>query len=294
MPAADIDVDAALVRTLLSEQHPDLADLPLYEAVEGWDNKLFRLGNLLAVRVPRRVVSARLIEHEQRWLPQLTSTLPLPVPTPIRFGRPGRSFPWSWSVVPWLPGDTALGANIDGESVADNLGAFLQALHRPAPADAPVNTWRGVGLAARNELLQHDLDCLGTEVDRGAVLALWKRMLDVEPWCGPRFWIHGDLHPGNLLLESRRLAAVVDFGDLTSGDPATDLSVAWMLLPPECCARFRRAARTASNPIDDATWRRARGWALALGVSYLAHSGTAEPLALLGRATISAALADGP
>ena len=114
----------------------------------------------------------------------------------------------------------------------------------------------------------------------------------IPTWVGPPLWIHGDLHPGNLLIREGELCAVIDFGDLTAGDPATDLSVAWMLLPAAAWPAFRASARLADNPIDDATWRRARGWAIALGLAYLASSSDDERLDALGRATIDAALCD--
>jgi aminoglycoside phosphotransferase (APT) family kinase protein len=234
-----------------------------------------------------------LIEHEQRWLPHLASRLPLPIPSPVRVGQPSHEFPWRWSVVPWFSGETADRVPIaDGEAVAVSLGRFLEALHRPAPADAPGNPWRGVDLTQRTPLLERHLSVVDALVDRRAIVALWERLAATPPWCGPPLWIHGDLHPGNLLIENGRLSAVIDFGDLTSGDPATDLSVAWMLLPPRHRPAFRAAARSSSDSIDEDTWRRARAWALALGVSYLANSRDDEPLAALGRTTIGAALAD--
>ena len=82
IPAADVEIDAPLVRALLNAQHPDLASLPLIDVGTGWDNKVYRLGDGLAVRLPRRAAAAALIEHEQRWLPELASRLPLPIPTP--------------------------------------------------------------------------------------------------------------------------------------------------------------------------------------------------------------------
>jgi GrpB-like predicted nucleotidyltransferase (UPF0157 family)/aminoglycoside phosphotransferase (APT) family kinase protein len=288
---AEAPIDVTLVQELLREQHEDLSGLPLEESFSGWDNTMFRLGQQLAVRLPRRATSAALVQSEQRWLPHLSPQLPLQVPAPVRIGLPGRRFQWPWSIVPWFAGDTALDVPVfDANSVADALGAFLQALHRPAPPEAPRNPWRGVALAVRTGLLRRDVGRLGSDVDRDAVFELWKRALAAEEWNGPPLWIHGDLHPGNLLIENGRLSAVVDFGDLTSGDPATDFSVAWMLLPRSHRDRFRAAVRPASNPVDDNTWLRARGWALALGVAYRASSRDDEPLAALGKATIAAAL----
>jgi GrpB-like predicted nucleotidyltransferase (UPF0157 family)/aminoglycoside phosphotransferase (APT) family kinase protein len=286
-----IDVD--LVHELLREQHKDLSELPLSESSSGWDNKLFRLGEQLAVRLPRRATSATLVHHEQRWLPLLSPQLPLSTPAPIRIGHPGPRFQWPWSIVPWLSGQSALDVTaVDAGAMADALGAFLQALHRPAPEDAPRNRWRGVPLAERSELLHRDVERLGRSVDCEAVFKLWDRALAAGAWSGPPLWIHGDLHPGNLLIESGRLSAVVDFGDLTSGDPAADFSVAWMLMPSSHRDRFRAAFRPPSNPVDDDTWLRARGWALALGIAYASSARDGEPLAALGHATIAAALRD--
>jgi len=292
-PSADVHVDSSVVRQLLREQHPDLSELTVSDSVEGWDNHMFRLGDELAVRLPRRGASADLIENEQRWLPQLARQLPLPIPAPIRTGRPGCGFPWRWSVVPWLEGDTALGAShLDVAVIAKTIARFLRSLHLPAPAEAPANPWRGVPLAERTELLHRGLSQLEGRVERAAILDLWQRALAAAPWRGPRLWVHGDLHPANLLIRKGRLSAVIDFGDLTAGDPATDLSVAWMLLPPSLRSVFRVSSRPASHPVDDDTWTRARGWAIALGVAYLAGSRDDEPLAALGRGTIQAALGD--
>ena len=112
-PPAEVTIDSNLVRALLREQHADLASLTLVDAGEGWDNRLFRLGEKLAVRMPRRAASVVLIEQEQRWLPELSARLPVPIPVPVRIGRPGCGYPWCWSVVPWLPGESALLAPSD-------------------------------------------------------------------------------------------------------------------------------------------------------------------------------------
>jgi aminoglycoside phosphotransferase (APT) family kinase protein len=130
---------------------------------------------------------------------------------------------------------------------------------------------------------------LGTLLDRHAVLDAWSRVLEVPRWSGPPVWLHGDLHPANVLVHSGRVAAVIDFGDITAGDPATDLSIAWMILP----AAARPAFRAAAGVIDDDTWTRARGWALALAVAYLANSADNPQIARVGRYTLAAVLADG-
>lgn len=287
-PAADVVVGPSLVQALLQKQHPDLAHLVPVKVAEGWDNALFRLGDELAVRLPRRAASATLIEHEQRWLPELSARLSVPVPVPVRVGVPSPMFGWSWSVVRWLPGQSLLHAPLpDPVATGAVLERFLRALHQPAPVDAPRNPWRGVPLDARTAALHKHLQQLDGVVDRAAALGLWDRALSAPPWPGPPLWLHGDLHPGNLLVSDGHLSGVIDFGDLTSGDPATDLSLLWML-PRAIRSRFEAWTSVGDEP--DALRMRARGWSLALGLAYLAQSRGDAAMAALGQRTIVAAL----
>ncbi len=263
-PAAEFHVDVALVRALLHDQHPDLAGLPLEVVASGWDNVLVRAGTELAVRLPRRAAAAELVEHEQRWLGGIAARVAdvVPVPAPLRTGRPALDYPWAWSVVPWLPGRPA-GDRAQGERVATDLAAFVTRLHVPAPADAPVNPVRAVPLATRTAAVTARL---ATEpVPRAEELAaVWRTAVAAPVHTGPAVWVHGDLHPFNLLvtptaLGDARLAAVVDFGDVTAGDPAVDLATRWLTLD-----RAGRRAFTAAVAADDATWHRARGWAASI------------------------------
>lgn len=288
MPAAEVDVDEALVHALLEAQHPDLAGLPLRRVADGWDNVIFRVGDDLLARLPRRELAGPLVEHEQRWLPALAPTLPLPIPAPVRTGRPGRGYPWPWSICRWFDGASALETPpTDLPAAADALGGFLRALHRPAPPDAPRNPYRGIPLADRAERTLAAIEQVDG-IDRDAARARWEELVATPPWTGPALWLHGDVHPGNLLVTEGRLSAVLDFGDLTSGDPASDLAVAWMLFPPE----VRPAFRSAAGDVDDATWQRARGWALALGLVIAASSADNPAYAGLGARAIAAVMAD--
>ncbi|MEV4810608.1 aminoglycoside phosphotransferase family protein [Micromonospora avicenniae] len=268
MPAAEVPVSVELVRRLLDEQHPDLAELPVEVLANGWDNLVCRLGEEFLVRLPRRAMAAELVAHEQRWLPELAGRLPLPVPAPVRVGQPTAQYPWSWSVVPFLPGRIAARSEPDDLwSAATTLGNFLGALHTPAPSEAPVNRFRGIPLAGRAEGVLAALTHVDP-TDRAAALRVWEAARAAPAWDGPPLWLHGDLHPANILVDRGRISAVIDFGDLTCGDPATDLSVAWMLF----AAEQRAALRQAYGRADDATWERSRGWALALSLVFLTHS----------------------
>ena len=193
---------------------------------------------------------------------------------------------------PWRAGATALASPpTDLTAAARTLGAFLAALHQPAPSDAPPNPYRGVPLAERADATAERIDRLGAMVDGPAALQRWRSLAATPPWPHPPVWLHGDLHPENLLVHDGQLAAVIDFGDLTAGDPASDLSVAWMLFDPADRAVFRTAAG-GTDGIDDDTWQRAQGWALTLAVAYLASSADQPAFAAFSRALVDAALAD--
>jgi len=292
MPAAEVSVSPELVRRLLAAQQPDLAHLPVRLIAHGWDNFMYRLGDELAVRLPRRAAAARLIVHEQRWLPVIAPRLPLPVPAPVRAGRAAPGYPWPWSIVPFLPGQLAAREPpADPAGAAAGLGRFLAALHVPAPQDAPVNRNRGVPLAERTAVVTQNLGMVGDMVDRGAAVRAWQAALATPAWGGAPVWLHGDLHPANILVHRSRISAVIDFGDITAGDPAADLSVAWMLLPADCRGAFRDAYRAAGGHAEgDGTWARARGWALALSLAFLAHSADNPLIAAIGRRTVGAVL----
>lgn len=283
-------IDVALVRALLRAQHPDLAELPIRHVDAGWDNDTFRLGDQLAVRLPRRDAAIDLIAHEQRWMPRLAPTLPLPIPSPLRMGRPTPQFPAPWSVVPWFDGDTALRVPFDEAAGGGAIGRFLGVLHSPAASDSPRNPFRGVPLAHRTTRLRDHAETLAANVDRRAVMRTWEAVMAAAPWPGPPLWIHGDLHPGNLLVRERQIAAVLDFGDLAGGDPATDFAIAWML-PPAASVAMLRAADNGWRTIDADLMRRARGWALAIGLALLASPLSDTLMRAMAMRTVSAALA---
>jgi aminoglycoside phosphotransferase (APT) family kinase protein len=301
MPAAEAEITADLVRRLLAAQHQDLAGLPVEPLANGWDNTLFRLGDALVARLPRRTLGANILVNEQRWLPLLAPRLPLPVPVPVRTGVPGEGYPWPWSIVPFLPGTPAAdGPPFDRDQAAVDLGGFFGALHAPAPPDAPANPVRGVPLERRAASLEQNLSSLdrgtlGGLGDRDRVLAAWEAALAVPAWAGPPVWLHGDPHPANILISDGRVSGVIDFGDITAGDPASDLSVAWMLLPVSCHDAFRAAYAQAGNgPAADTTWARGRGWALNLAIVLLAWSADNPRLHEVGRRALAAVLALSP
>jgi aminoglycoside phosphotransferase (APT) family kinase protein len=242
-------MDDELVRGLLKEQHPDLAELRLRRVAGGWDNAMWRLGDELAVRLPRTDRGPELLRKEYRWLPELARRLPLPVPSPQRIGEPAEQFPHSWLVTTWVDGEPADRTPISDQQSADTLAEFLRALHVEAPEDAPVSADRGVPLRT----VGFDADVLDV-----ALRKIWDEAVAAPEWTGPPVWLHSDLHPANVVVADGTLAGVIDFGDMAVGDPATDLAAAWVLLPDGAADRFFEVYAVA----DEATIARARGWAV--------------------------------
>jgi aminoglycoside phosphotransferase (APT) family kinase protein len=267
IPPAEVAVDEPLIRGLLRAQHPDLAGLSLRHAATGWDNVTYRLGDQLAVRLPRIAPAAELILLEQTWLPRLAGRLPVPVPVPVRQGRPGPGFGWPWSVVPWTVGRTADREPMDAGQ-AGVFGRFLASLHGPPPPGFPRNDYRGIPLSGLAGAVQEKLAELsaarGSALPVGIVRDRWEAAVaapaDVADCC-----IHGDLHPRNLVVRDGRLAAVLDWGDMTGGDPAADLGAAWMLFPVSAHA----AIWTAYGQVTASTLARATGWAVFFCVNLL-------------------------
>jgi aminoglycoside phosphotransferase (APT) family kinase protein len=269
MTHVGLEITAGLVRDLVRDQHPDLADRPVRLGARGWDNQLWRLGDDLAVRLPWATESAdALLRTEYAWVPTLAPHLPLPVPVPQRLGEPSERFPRPWLITTWVPGAPADRVPVTrAADAAAALATFLTALHRRAPAGVPRGRERGGPLADRAEGFARGVS---SATERGlihepdAVREVWHDAVSAPDWAGPPLWIHADLHPANVLTADGTLCGVIDFGDLCAGDPAYDLSAAWLLLPDDTADLFFATYRPTP---DDDTRRRARGWAMARALS---------------------------
>lgn len=252
-PPAEVTVDAVLARALLEAQHPAFADHAPTLADEGWDNFTFRLGARHALRVPRREVAVELILKEQRWLFEVASRLELGFPRIVGVGAPSELFAWPWSVVEWVEGPTA-DVVLLGPGEARVLADALRRLHAPAPPEAPINPFRGVPLERRRDVLEERIERLGMrELD-----ARWRGALEAPP-AEEAVWIHGDLHPRNVVVTERgALAGLIDWGDMAAGDRATDLACAWTLFD----SASARAAFLDAYGATGEEQRRAAGWAV--------------------------------
>jgi aminoglycoside phosphotransferase (APT) family kinase protein len=255
-------IDAGLVKRLIATQFPRWSDLPVAPvAVDGWDNRTYRLGDDMTVRLPTAEGYTPAVEKEHRWLPVLAPALPVPIPVPLALGAPGEGYPFQWSVRRWLDGEASRLDRIDDlPGFATAVAEFLLALQRADATGGPLagahSFHRGAPPAFYDEETRKALSALHGRVDTARALAVWEAALAAE-WRGSPVWFHGDVASGNLLVRDGRLAAVIDFGTSGVGDPSCDLVLAWTMFEGES----REAFRTAVGQ-DAGMWARARGWAL--------------------------------
>jgi aminoglycoside phosphotransferase (APT) family kinase protein len=284
----EVDTDADLVRRLLAGQHPRWADLPIARVPSaGTDNAMYRLGDALAVRLPRIHWAVGNVAKEQEWLPVLAPHLPLEVPTPVAAGEPTEEFPYPWGVVRWLPGEQATLDRLDDPvDAARDLAAFVRALQRVDASGGPRSA-RGAPVRLGDAQVREGIAGLRGEVDGPALLGLWERVLEAPDHAGPPVWFHGDLSCLNLLARDGRLTGVLDWGTCGVGDPAIETVIAWSLFPPPARAAYREALG-----LDDAAWERGKGWVVT-GVFGIAYYRDTNPLLVADKVrAIEALLAD--
>ena len=252
----ELRIDADLIRRLLADQMPSLADRPLQEVGRGTVNAMFRLGDDLAVRLPRTAAWVGDLDREREWLPRLHERVSLRIPEPVAYGGPADGYPLPWAVYRWLDGEPYDDSLVsDEERAAEDLAGFVRELRNGAVEDAPLTGRRP--LAELDAVTRTAIVQAGDLLDGPAVIRAWDRALAAPPFAGERVWVHTDLLRPNLLVSGGRLDAVIDFGAVGVGDPAADVIAAWSVFGPT-----GRAAYRAALDVDDATWERAGGYAL--------------------------------
>ena len=294
MHAGEVDTDPSLVARLLAEQFPQWAGLPITRVSSaGTDNALYRLGDELAVRLPRIHWAVGQVDLERYWLPRLAPALPLAVPTVLARGEAGAGYPYPWAVYRWLDGANAIQLPpADLRRAATALAGFLLALQRidtTGGRPAVDHSLRGAPLAGRDASTRRAIAALSDMIDADAATAVWDAALRAGEWDRPPVWLHGDLLPGNLLITNDQLSAVIDWSGLAVGDPAPDLMIAWSLFAGESRAAFR-----AALGVDDATWARGRGHALSQAAIFIPYYLDTNPVGVAAaRRQLDAVLAGG-
>jgi aminoglycoside phosphotransferase (APT) family kinase protein len=296
MQLDDSKIDVALAQKLVATQFPQWESLFIIRLTSaGTDHALFRLGDAMLVRLPKRLSAANQIEKEHFWLPKLAphvTTASISIPTPLAKGESDASFPWAWGIYAWIEGESLATAHITcTQQLANDLANFV-VMMRNAPHDGtpiqPDNMMRGQPLALRDATTCQSIQALSDEIEVPVALKVWQHSLSAPPWRDTPRWVHGDLLPGNLLVRDGRLCAVIDFGGARVGDPAVDAMPAWTNFNADARTIFRHAIE-----VDDATWNRARGWALSWAVVALAYyRESASPLSAVARRTLNEVLGE--
>ena len=294
MHTHEIPTDAPLVKRLLTAQFPRWADLSIKPVPSGGtDNALYRLGADMLVRLPRIDWALGQVHKEHEWLPKLAPFLPLEVPVPLAKGTPDSGYPWHWSIYRWIDGENmSIDSAKSPRQAAVDLAGFVRALQQVDSAEGPPpqnpDSSRGIPLIRRDADVRNALSALANAVDPAAGIAVWESAVRAPEWKGSPVWIHGDLQSGNLLFREGKLRAVIDFGCLAVGDPASDVMAAWLFLSKDTRGQFREALQ-----VDDDTWARARGWALSVGLIALPYYRETNPaLAAIASRAISETLSD--
>ena len=255
-------ITAALVRRLIAAQFPQWKDLPVTPVkFDGHDNRTYRLGNDMSIRLPTAAGYVAAVAKEAAWLPRLAPALPVAIPSVLGVGKPGERYPFPWSVRGWVEGDTAAHGSIGNMSdFAVSVAELIVALQKCETVGAPLageHSWyRGASLRHYDHETKRCLVVLADRIDVEAARGVWEAALATE-YTGPPVWFHGDVAPGNLLVQEGKLTGVIDFGCCGVGDPACDLVIAWTMLSRRSREAFRQTVGQ-----DSATWARSRGWAL--------------------------------
>lgn len=284
MHADEFEINEELVHHLLQSQCPNFSHLKLEPMLSsGTDHALFRLGEDYIVRLPRIAGAIQNINKEFEWVPKIVRKLSLQISEPVFKGEPHKLYPSPWLICKWNEGfNPPFERDKEYERLAEDLACFLNELHRIELANGPLSR-RGCPLERLDEETSKALARLEGEIDVKSAASLWNRLKKVPLWNKDPVWVHGDLLPGNVLVNQNRLSAVIDFSDVGIGDPACDLVIAWSLFGPHSRNIFRKNL----EHVDDDTWERGRGWALSIGLIILPYYKHTNPaLMSVGRKMI--------
>ncbi|NBO24421.1 MAG: aminoglycoside phosphotransferase family protein [Chlamydiae bacterium] len=253
-----------LARKLIAEQFPEYANLTIVDVEkQGHDNRTYRLGDHMLIRMPTAADYALKVPKEQELLPELAKRLSVSIPAPIKMGKPSADYPYPFSIYKWLPGKSINLLTLtdqEKEQLAFDVAKFLKELQAITDVEGPGpgqhNWWRGDHVSVYDKGAREQIAELAEIIDASKALALWDQACETK-WDETPVWIHGDFAIGNILMEDGKLSSVIDFGGAAVGDPACDLVIAWTYLSGKAREIF-----ISKMDMDDDTWLRARVWAL--------------------------------
>jgi aminoglycoside phosphotransferase (APT) family kinase protein len=257
-------LSSKLAKKLIAIQFPEYADLTIAEVEQqGHDNRTYRIGDSMLIRMPTAESYALKIPKEQELLPKLAKHLSVAIPVPIKMGKPSEDYPYPFSIYRWLEGRSANHLTLDEatlENIAFQLAKFLKELEDITDVEGPSpdqhNWWRGDHVSVYDSGTREQISELADIIDSNSALELWESACATK-WNNAPIWIHGDFAVGNILIKDNKLSGVIDFGGTGMGDPACDLVIAWTYLSGKARDIF-----ISTMDMDEDTWLRARAWVL--------------------------------
>lgn len=260
----EIKITPELARKLIDKQFPEFAGLSIVSVEQqGHDNRTYRLGEKMLIRMPTAESYALKVPKEQELLPKLAPYLTFQIPVPLKMGVPSADYPYPFSIYQWLEGKSLNLLVLDNdhfEKFAFDVAKFLRELQSIDNVDGPEpgqhNWWRGDHVSIYDKGARDQIAKLSDMIDSNKAIQLWEKACQTR-WIKNPVWIHGDLSTGNILMKNDSLSAVIDFGGMSLGDPACDLVIAWTFLKDNSRQIFMR-----EMTLDKDTWLRAKAWAL--------------------------------
>ena len=285
----EVEIHETIVRALLQEQCPLylFEKLTFFESM-GTENVMFSLGEDKLIRLPRVEGAVDSLKKEAKWLPVLGKNLKIPIPKVLFEGKPSRAYPFPWLIISKLEGAEISNENlVDQSKASQNLAEFILSLRFAPMKKGPICS-RGLPLAKRDKAVRESILLLEGAYDIKLLTELWEDSLKASDWQKEPLWLHGDLHKGNLLAKESEISAILDFGLSGIGDPSCDLMAAWTVLEAQSRTEFFSFLRADNNSI-----RKARGWALSLGIlGYPYYKETNPSFALLAKNAMDEVISD--
>ncbi len=253
-----------LAKKLIATQFPEYFHLNVTEVeAQGHDNRIYRIGDDMLIRMPTTEVYALKVPIEQALLPKLAKQLSIAISETVKMGLPSDDYPYPFSIYKWLNGESANHLTLSEKALAHIASALanflteLQAISNlKGPSPGQHNWWRGDHISVYDKGAKEQIANLRDIINAEHALDLWEKACATK-WENTAVWIHGDFASGNILIKDNKLSGIIDFGGTALGDPACDLVIAWTFLKGNSRKIFQDAMA-----LDDDTWLRAKAWAL--------------------------------
>jgi aminoglycoside phosphotransferase (APT) family kinase protein len=212
------------VKNIIAASFPRFRGMRVELLGEGWDFRLFEVGERWLLRFPKHEGSVTKLKMELKLLAGLGEWVSLPIPNYEYYGRSGTGSGRSVAGYRKLPGVSGdLAEKVDRPQVAQQLGLFLGTLHT-----YPLNRAEEAGVREESDMVAHwrqkAFEGLKRIVDFEANTHRLHQYLSSNPpspFEGTPRLVHNDLWAEHILINpSGSVSGIIDWGDAVIGDPA--------------------------------------------------------------------------